>query len=232
MRLALVSTIALAALAAPDARAQLAIVATHDRNNAQESWLAGAVAAGAAAHWQPLSPQLTPADHQRCGSNDHRCLCAEAKRRGASHVLVIGVAPLGARDAVVSAQLYTADDAGVLFEEAVVQPGEAGGDDDGRAVVRDLVARLVLEEGPPPVVPRPAPTLVAPPPDELSVLGMTGLGALGVGVVAAGTAATVATLEVVLAADYGAATTAAVVGSAVAGVALVAGAVILAVDGL
>lgn len=232
MRLALASTIALAALAAGSARAQVALVTTHDRDNAQQNWLAGAVAAGAGSHWQHLSPQLVPADYQSCGATDFRCFCDVGKRRGASHVLVLGVAALGPRDAVVSAQLFAAGDARVLFEEAIVQPGDAGGDDDGRAAVREMIARLVKTDGPPPVQPRPALPATDPPPADLSPLGMAGLGVLGAGVLAAGATATVATLQVTLAADYQGATTAALIGTTVAGVIMVSGAAILAVDGL
>ncbi len=233
MRIALASVILAAALFAAGARAQVAVVTAHDANDAQQNWLAGAVAAGAMAHWQALSPQLLPQDYRRCAATDFACFCEIAKARGASHVLVIGVAPLGAREAVVSAQLLAASDARMLFEEAVVQPGERGGDDAGRAVVLEMVARLVSQEGPPAVAPRPAP----PPTDDaasplISPLGMTGLGALGVGALAGGVGATVATLQVTLAADYQGASTSAIVATTVAGVALLAGAVILAVDGL
>ncbi|OGQ14110.1 MAG: hypothetical protein A2138_21465 [Deltaproteobacteria bacterium RBG_16_71_12] len=232
MKLALATVLGLALLPATLARAQLAVVPTHADDDPVQSWLVGAVVEAASSHWQMLSPQLLPGELGRCPANDVSCLGDIARRRGASHLLIVGVAPLGARDAVVSAQLFAVGADRPLFEGTVVQPGDSGDDDDGRSALRELIARLVATRGPPPARPRPAPAPVDPPDDEPGALGMTGMGALGAGAVGVGVTTVVAALQFSNSYDYRGATSTVMIGGGVSGVLLLGGIVLLTIDSL
>lgn len=230
MKLALTSIVALALLPVAAARAQVAVVPTHAADDARQSWLVGTVVEAAGARWHMLSPQLLPADLRRCPGNEVGCLGDVARKHGASHLLIVGVAPLGARDAVVSAQLYAVGTDQPLFEGTVVQPGDAGDDDDGRAAVRDLAARLVAAQGPPAARPAPPPAPVDPPGEGLGAVGMTGLGALGAGAIGVGVTAALAAVQFSNSYDYPGATSTMLIGGGISGALLLGGVVLLTVE--
>lgn len=232
MRLGLALVVGLALLAAAVARAQVAVVPTHAADDPTQSWLVGTVAEAASSHWQTLSPQLLPAELRRCPANDVSCLGDVARKRGASHLLIVGVAPLGPRDAVVSAQLFAVGADGPLFEGTVVQPGDSGGDDDGRSALRELIARLVATRGPPPARPRPPTEPVDPAGEESGALGMTGIGALGAGAVGVGVTAVVAALQYNNSYDYRGAASTLLVGGGISSALLLGGIVLVTLETL
>lgn len=94
----------LLALAGP-ARAEGVALALNlpDANPMHRDFAAGIVSA-AYERWRMLSPQLEPDEVVACQAEE-TCLLALAKGQGASHLLIVGVAGLGAADFVVSLKL-------------------------------------------------------------------------------------------------------------------------------
>jgi hypothetical protein len=234
VRLGCATTFCAALLFAGAAQAQLAVVTTSATDEPRHRQLVGAVVEAALARWEPLSPQLLPEDLRDCSAADVECLRDVARQRGASHVLILGVAPLGPRAAVVAAQLFAVDTARALFEETAMQPGDEGGKDEGLGAVRELAARLLKEQGPPGVIPRPPPEPppLPPAPSAVGVLGIGGASALGLGVLGIGATAAVAASAFVEDEDYAATTSAVAVGGSVSALLIIVGAGLMAADTL
>lgn len=233
MRVAFATAVLAALLLSGAARAQLAVVPTYAINDAAQRHVVSAVVEPALDRWQALSPQLLPDDLRACPANDVECLRALARKRGASHLLVVAVAPLGPRDAVVAVQLYATSSDHALFEDTVVQAGDAGGADDGRANTRALAERLVATSGPPPATPAPvAPPTAETSSGELGALGLGGVGAVGVGAVGAGLTALLAAQQFTADHDYASVTATVMIGGAVSGALLLGGVALLTVDAL
>jgi hypothetical protein len=146
MRHALALLVVLAA--AWPARAKVAVVSIVDDNDATQRDLVSALVEPVAEKWQMLVPPLASSAWKRCKPDDTGCLRDEAKAAGASHVLVVAVAPLGTRKRVVSAQLFGVDREKPLFDDSAVQPGLQNRPSE----VIALGEKLAAVEGPPPVV--------------------------------------------------------------------------------
>ena len=232
MRLRFASVMTDALLLAGAAHAQLAVVTTHAADDAVQRYLVSAVVEAAQSRWEALSPQLLTEELRRCPSNDAGCLRELARKRGASHLLIVGVAPLGPRDAVVSAQLFSVGDEVPLFESTAVQAGDSGGDDDGRSDVRELALRLIATAGPPLAVPHPSPAPAEPPPSDMGVLGLSGVGAIGVGAVGAGLTAIVAAQKFTGEQDYAGVVSTVLIGGGLSGALLLGGVVLLTAENL
>lgn len=232
MRLAL-AALALGALVLADgARAQVAVVATYAPADAAQRHIVSAVVAPALERWEGLSPQLLPDDARACPANDLSCLRGLARKRGASHLLAVSVAPLGVRDVVLVVQLYSTSAEEPLFDSSVVQPGDSGGDDDGLGAVRGLADKLVRTEGPPAARPAPAPTPVESAPKELGVLGLSGMGFLATGAVGAGLTALLAMNQFANESAFADARNTVLLGGGVSGLLLVAGVALVSADTL
>jgi len=174
-----VVVVAVMAAAAPAARAQVAVSAAIATDDAAERDIAALVVREARARWDILSPPFTGnADAQGCKPGDNECLRIAAKKAGASHLLVVAVAPVGARDHIVAVQLFAVGVESALFEESVVQPG--GTDADAKQVA-GLAARLVQKSGPPPVKPASEAPVVDGGP---STAAWVGIGFVGAGLAA------------------------------------------------
>ncbi len=167
-----------------------------DENPVHRDFASG-VAAEAAARWQMMSPQLDPNASTECKA-EQQCLLRSARLRGATHLLLVGVAALGARDFVVSIQVFDVKASKELLAYSDVH---AGGD-DARATGREVALKQLAsvrglpakEDAPPPS--RAPDVAAAPPPvvDEAiesppTLLGYAGFGVMGGAlVVAAATA--------------------------------------------
>ena len=232
MRLTFASVMAGALALAGAAHAQLAVVTAHAPDDAVQGYLVSAVVEAALTRWEALSPQLLNEDLRSCPANDAECLRELSRKRGATHLLVVGVAPLGPRDAVVSAQLFSVGDEAPLFEGTAVQPGDSGGDDDGRSDVRELSRRLVAISGPPPAQPHPQPPPPEPATSDMGVLGLVGVGAVGVGAVGAGVTAILAAQKFTGARDYSGVVSMVVIGGSLSGAVLLAGVALLTAENL
>lgn len=171
--------------ASTSAHAQVAVAVTIAEGDASQRDIAARIVAVARRSWQMQMPQLSVEQTRGCAPGDTECLRKLADSVNASHLLVIGVAPLGVRDRVVAVQLFDAREAGLLYEESVVQSGLA----DDLPDVQALAARLVAVQGPPTAV-EPVP-YVAPPPEGNEV-GVVGIG--GIVLVSAGAGTALASL--------------------------------------
>lgn len=233
MRLIHGTALLAALLLAPAASAQLAVAPTFVATDAVQRHLVSAVVEPALEHWQGIAPQLLDEDLRTCPANDVSCLRKLARKRGAAHVLVVSVAPLGPRDAVVAVQLYSVQSDTPLFEDTAVQPGDAGGDDDGRGQARELTARLLKVEGLMSAGPAPvAPTVPEPTASELGPLGFGGIGAIAVGAVGAAATTIVAANQFGNDQDYDGALATTLWGGGVSGALVIAGIVLVTVDTL
>lgn len=170
--------------ASTSARAQVAVAVTVAEDDASQRDIAARIVSVARKSWQMQAPQLTIEQTRDCAAGDTECLRKLAKSVNASHLLVIGVAPLGVRDRVVAVQLFDAAKAGPLYEESVVQSGLAEDLPD----VQSLAARLVAVKGPPAAV-EPVP-YVAPEPPSANDVGIVGIGGIVLVGAGAGTALT------------------------------------------
>ncbi|MDP2344748.1 MAG: hypothetical protein Q8O67_27615 [Deltaproteobacteria bacterium] len=176
---ALLVVVGFAAVFPVSARAQVAVAVTLPDNNPTHRDVAAAIVNAVDDAWLMLSPQLDPVDVAVC-KTEFGCLQRDALARGASHLLVIGVAGLGTRDYVVSFQLY--DARGIkLVDENTVQTASASPTVDGAGLASTLL-RV-------PSMPKALPVAVAPavPP------GPTNLALTGVALVAGGGVVGVAT---------------------------------------
>jgi hypothetical protein len=205
--------------AAGQARAQLAVAASYSNDDVVQRDLVGLVMQQARSTWS-----LVPTPVAGCKGNDAACMRASAQRLGASHVLVVAIAPLGTRDHALAVQLFDVTNAKPLFDESAVQSGN----DAQRAQVTQLAERLATVVGPPPRVASPPPAAAGP---TTNVGTFVGAGLVGAGVVAAVVTAAAA---VTLATDHQPvpAGTASLVGISVAGGLVVAGCGVLIVDSL
>lgn len=145
---AVLALVALVAMAAAPAIAQVVVTITpHDEDVAQRD-IAGVIVTKARERWHVLVPQLSPAKRKSCQTSDTACLRGIAHEALATHLLVIGIAAVGVRDHVVAVQLFDLDVAEPLFEESAVQPGAL----EELTVVNALASRLLAVPGPPPFV--------------------------------------------------------------------------------
>ena len=123
--------------------AQVAVTVAGGQDSAQAD-IATAVVKAARTRWQMLAPPLASAKVKSCKTGDTPCLRTIAADAKASHLLVVGVASLGARDHVVAVQLFDVKVAAPLFEDSAVQP--AG---PQLKEVAALANRLIEVDGPP-----------------------------------------------------------------------------------
>jgi hypothetical protein len=149
------ATIAIAVcLALPlSARADVALAVSLPDTNAVHRDFAAGVVDEAVSRFALLSPPLPPEDVTKC-STDDACLLLAAKRAGATHLLFIGVAAMGAADFVVSVRLFELENAKELASHsALAAPGR-----DPRAAGRKLGEQALASvtglapPRPPPVV--------------------------------------------------------------------------------
>jgi hypothetical protein len=154
-------------VAASTARAQVAIAPLVQSDDAIHRDIVGEIALALIAEHEPLMPQLQPKDIVPC-RDDVACVLRVARERGASHLVRVSVAPLGARDQVVAVALYSVNDSAKLFEENTVLSTTRDVREDARALgerlaaISGLPARRVADDMPPPV---------ASGPGALSVVG-------------------------------------------------------------
>lgn len=141
----LAAPLTLVALAATPARAQVAVAVTIAEEDASQRDIAGKVVSVAREKWKMLQPQLTSSQTKGCPAGDTECLRTVASKANATHLLVVGVAPLGVRDRVVAVQLFDVTKAAPRFEESVVQTGL----NEDLVEVKALASRLVAVAGPP-----------------------------------------------------------------------------------
>lgn len=177
MRSAVVLVVALCAL---EARADgVALALNLPDDDAVHREFASGIVEDASARWAMLSPQMPPTESATCRA-EQACLLDKATLRGASHLLLVGVAGLGARDFVVSVQVFDVKSRQELLAYSDVHAAGA----DARVAGRSLgSAKLAGVQGLPPagtVAPpdTPAPALAAresPP----TWLGFAGFGLIG-----------------------------------------------------
>jgi hypothetical protein len=180
-------------LASAASRAQVAVVTTIADSDATQRQIAASVVTTATQRWDVLRPPLSHGDVTSCPRGDTACLRKVAAGRGATHLLVVGVGPLGIRDHVVAVQLFSVGVDKPLYEESAVQAGDAGGSSSGLTEVTSIATRLVQTAGPPPAKPYEPPTPTPPVVDAdprlftwIGVATMIGGAAIGVGSGAAG----------------------------------------------
>lgn len=182
-----------ALIAAAPATAQVAVTVASSDDDAAQRDLAAAVVTTVRGRWQMLTPQLQASSVKVCKTGDTACLRALAAQAHATHLLVVGVAPLGVRDHVVAVQLFDVTGAAPLFEESAVQPGAL----EQLQEVSALASRLIEVVGPPPFVPPKA--LVEPDAsvsDALGTWAWAGFGLVSAAGATAGTSAIVGGLLV------------------------------------
>ena len=157
-------------LASSSAAAQVAVALTLPDPNPTHRDIAAGVVERVAERWELLSPAL-PGNAVALCVGEVTCLQQLADEHGATHLLVVGVAGLGPREAALSVQLF--DDVGTaLINDSVVVEGS-----DPREEGRGLVARLLLLS---PVMP----ARVARPVRNAGARdGVLGAGLVGAGVV-------------------------------------------------
>jgi hypothetical protein len=205
------------ALFAHASHAQVAVAVNLSEDNAVHRDIAAGVVAATADKWALTSPQLLPSDVDACRA-DVSCLTRLAGAHGASHVMLVGVATLSPREAVLSLQLFDAHGTKQFEDSAVLVVKH-----DARAETRALLApRLAAVTGPPSKI-----VVVTPPPKvaHTPVLGVSLLGAGGA--VAAATVGT--SLALLHTPDVG--VPVAIAGAAVSVVLVGAGCLDLLVDG-
>ncbi len=143
-RLWLVSILGLAFTAARPADAVVAVVvSTPDANVWHREFAAGLVTE-LEAHWEILSPPLSPEEVGAC-KTEPSCLRTLAFHRGADWLLVCGIAGVGRRDVVVTLQLFGPDGVARLDDSAVVVLSA-----EPRLDGRRLAALVLASEGPTP----------------------------------------------------------------------------------
>ncbi len=173
-----VAALAVAVLAAPAAHAQVAVSLAISDNDGVQRDLAAALVRAARDAWDLLPATSGGDELALCNAGDAACLRKRAESHGATHLLVVGVAPLGIRDHILAVQLFDVKTAAPLFEDSVVQHGIAG---TSVEQVRALATRLVAVPGPPPRKPAPAPAPEAPKARPAGTLTWVGAGLLGGG---------------------------------------------------
>ena len=161
----------LALLASSTSSAQVAVAVTLPDANVTHRDIAASVVRVVAGRWEVLEPALSRQATVLCGL-DVECLRGLAAEARASHLLIVGVAGLGLRDAAVSVRLLDASGR-VLFDDAAV----VSGSDDPLRSATDLGERLAATPSVPPRLPR----LVHQ--DTDPARGLLGAGLLGAGVV-------------------------------------------------
>ena len=220
-----VVVVAAVLLASATSRAQVAVSTSIAADDPAQRDIAGRVVSRARATWQVAT--LQNVDAKDCKPGDTECLRHRAAERGNSHLLVVGVAPLGVRDHVLVVQLYDVTSATPLFDQNAVQPG---GDFDKKQLDK-LAGDLVKVSGPPLRLPDEAPLPEAPTVRPAGTLSVIGAGLVVVGAVAALATVAVATLYGRSHDPLGAGDVA-VVGASVSGGRMSAGAVARVVDAL
>jgi hypothetical protein len=178
---------ALGALTPTPARAQVAVAVTIAEEDASQRDIASKVVSVARKKWQMLHPQLTSSQTKTCPAGNTECLRGVAAQAKATHLLVVGVAPLGVRDRVVAVQLFDVNKPTPRFEESVVQSGL----NEDFVDVKRLAANLVAVPGPPAYVEPPPLEPVVPEPasGEMGALGVGGFVLVGAGALTAGASA-------------------------------------------
>lgn len=154
-----------------------------DANPVHRDFAAGIVA-DAYGRWDMLSPQLSPDEVERCQAEE-RCLLQVARGRDASHLLIVGVAGLGATDFVVSVKLLeTAGGRELASYSDLGTPGK-----DPRQAGADVARKTFTRVSGVPAAPQIASPELDPDPgaqvawDGLSPLALTGWGIAGAGAV-------------------------------------------------
>ncbi len=171
-------------IASVDVHAQMALALTLADQDVRHRDVAGGLVSRLAEHWQFVHPPLAADELALCRA-DTACLLKLAESRGASHLLLLGVAGLGARDVVVTARVVAKNGAVVADETAVVV-GSANAAVDGHAVADTLIAGI---SGVPAPTPRPERQAVV---EEGGALGVVGVVLVAAGVVVSGAALGVA----------------------------------------
>ena len=210
------------------ARAQVAVAVTLPDNNPTHRDVAAGIVDAIDDGWLMLAPQLDPVEVAVC-KTEFGCLLRSALSRGASHLLVIGIAGLGARDYVVSFQLYDARGT-KLVDENTVETASVSPVADGAG----LALKLLRVPGIPKATTTTQPPVPTAPPGP-STLALTGMALVaGGGVVGFGTTVAALTLAVepASAADRDELITGTVVATSLAVLLSAAGAVCVVVDSL
>lgn len=107
------------ACAATTAHAQIAVAPLLQADNAPQRDIAAGIVTAVASQRAMLTPALTVADIKGCG-DDVSCLMGVAKAHHATHLMVVAVAQLGARDQVMVLQLFAVQSGAKLFEKSAV----------------------------------------------------------------------------------------------------------------
>ena len=122
-RIAALMMLAGIAIGSPSSRAQVAVAVTFPDQNPTHRDLAAGIVEQLGKHWDFLAPPLAADDLALCRA-DVACLRPLASSHGASHLLLIGIAGLDAREAAVTARVIGPTGQS-LFEETVVVVGSA-----------------------------------------------------------------------------------------------------------
>jgi hypothetical protein len=185
-RIAALMMLAGIAIGSPSSRAQVAVAVTFPDQNPTHRDLAAGIVEQLGKHWDFLAPPLAADDLALCRA-DVACLRPLASRHGASHLLLIGIAGLDAREAAVTARVIGPTGQS-LFEETVVVVGSAAPRADG-APLADRMIRAV--RGVPPTRQRRQRVAPAVPMSTSTALGSA---LVAVGAVVAASSVGVATL--------------------------------------
>jgi hypothetical protein len=113
-----------AALWSPLARAQVAVAVTVPDQNPSHRDLAAGIVEQVASRWAFVHPPLATEAVALCRT-DVVCLRGLATTAGASHLLLIGVAGLGTREAAVTTRLLGVDGTAAFEETDVISIGPA-----------------------------------------------------------------------------------------------------------
>lgn len=170
-----------------------------DDNPALRAVAAGALAA-AGERWGLLVPPLRPEAAEVCQA-EIRCLLNLASDRGASHLLVLGVATLSEDEVVVSMQLFATENSTEVMSFTDVVALEHDPFGTGRRLAEGQIADVEGVPGPGEVEPRWPPP---PPPEVQRYLGFSWLSIAGWSVVGVGAATGLAGLGVGLVQSTGA----------------------------
>jgi hypothetical protein len=172
---------------ASSARAQVAIAPIVQADDVVHKDIVGAIALAVAEEHELLSPQLSEKDVALC-RDDVECLLRAARLGGASHLVIVSVAPLGARDHVVGVSAYGVRGGEKMYEENAVLSTTRNVRTDAAA----LGERVAAVEGLPARKESAAPEV--PPPSGPGLRTFAGAGMIGgaaVAMVASGVASSV-----------------------------------------
>jgi hypothetical protein len=206
----------------PRSLAQVAVAVTFPDQNPTHRDLAAGIVGRLGEHWDFMAPPLAAEDLALCRA-DIACLRPLASSHGASHLVLIGIAGLDAREAAMTVRVIGPTGQS-LFEETVVVVGSAAPLTDGAPLADRMIHAI---RGLPPTRPRLERVAPALPMSTSTTLGSA---LVAVGAVVAASSVGVATLAAGDAGRHDLALAAAAGGGTLGALTAVVGAAVVVLD--